>query len=595
MLSVRILTGMLATPSRTRMLGTASAICLALLCLPAVAQDFTEPPTAPPADPPPADTIEIEQVKIPPRSPNWFLSTYRSNLLAPLPARVWSQGGVPRVIGQNEMFRNAHGFVGNYNQAGITITANNAFFQDLVKINTGKSVNGRTCATCHNPPSGMGLALTNIQARFRTNLNDPLFAPVDGANCPSAVPAKNTAGSLYRGIRGRGKKSLRDAYSMLLTRGLIRIPIRVPANADYTVQVISDKPGCNSDPDFNKDPGDPSIKILSMYRRPIFSAGLRFKSPVDTDTRTTNNPLTNVMWDGREPSLRTQAVDATLGHAQSPVQPTTAQVEQIVDFETKFFSAQIVANLAGRLDVNATGGPVNLAGRSTGPFPPPPAPAPPTFDEYVNWANLTGSAKAARQASIARGQNLFQTKTFLMSNVGGFSDISFPIPNPDPTQPPIIFKIGNNVPATCSLCHGFPHSGSELVLPPQRDIGVGGQAAAGRFLGPDAGDDTSGGVGTPPAQDLPIFKVTCNAGVQHPFYGSEIITNDPGAGLITGKCADIGKTTVPGLRGLASRAPFFHNGLARDLNGVVNFYNQRFNIGLTAPEKADLVNFLAAL
>jgi cytochrome c peroxidase len=176
-----------------------------------------------------------------------------------------------------------------------------------------------------------------------------------------------------------------------------------------------------------------------------------------------------------------------------------------------------------------------------------------------------------------------------MSNVGGFNDLSFTIPG-GPT-----IEIGNNVAATCSLCHGFPHAGSELVLPPQRDIGVGGHAAAGRFNGPKAGSDTTGGTGPAPAKDMPIFKITCNAGKEHPFYGSEITTNDPGSGLITGKCSDIGKSTVPALRGLASRAPFFHDGSARDLNGVVNFYNQRFSISLTSQEKSDLVNFLAAL
>src|SRR6188472_4054558 len=130
MFVVRTVSEMLSMPSRAWMPGGASAICLALLHLPAVAQDFTNGSTSS-TPPPPADTVEIEEVKIPPRSPNWFLSTYRSNMLAPLPARVWSQGGVPRIIRQNETFFNSHGAVGNYNQAGTTFTANNAFFQDL--------------------------------------------------------------------------------------------------------------------------------------------------------------------------------------------------------------------------------------------------------------------------------------------------------------------------------------------------------------------------------------------------------------------------------------------------------------------------------
>jgi hypothetical protein len=36
--------------------------------------------------------------------------------------------------------------------------------------------------------------------------------------------------------------------------------------------------------------------------------------------------------------------------------------------------------------------------------------------------------------------------------------------------------------------------------------------------------------------------------------------------------------TEPILRGLASRAPYFHNGSARDLDEVVDFYNTRFNL-----------------
>jgi cytochrome c peroxidase len=51
----------------------------------------------------------------------------------------------------------------------------------------------------------------------------------------------------------------------------------------------------------------------------------------------------------------------------------------------------------------------------------------------------------------------------------------------------------------------------------------------------------------------------------------------------------------PVLRGLAARAPYFHNGSAATLSDVVEFYNQRFGIGLTAQQKADLVAFLNAL
>jgi cytochrome c peroxidase len=51
----------------------------------------------------------------------------------------------------------------------------------------------------------------------------------------------------------------------------------------------------------------------------------------------------------------------------------------------------------------------------------------------------------------------------------------------------------------------------------------------------------------------------------------------------------------PILRGLAARAPYFHNGIAATLADAVEFYEARFNIGLTAQEKSDLIAFLKTL
>jgi len=72
-------------------------------------------------------------------------------------------------------------------------------------------------------------------------------------------------------------------------------------------------------------------------------------------------------------------------------------------------------------------------------------------------------------------------------------------------------------------------------------------------------------------------------------------TTDPGRAMITGHCADIGKFKGPILRGLAGRAPYFQNGSADSLKQVVSFYNDRFQMGLTANEMADLVAFLRSL
>ena len=64
---------------------------------------------------------------------------------------------------------------------------------------------------------------------------------------------------------------------------------------------------------------------------------------------------------------------------------------------------------------------------------------------------------------------------------------------------------------------------------------------------------------------------------------------------MTGQCADVGRGKGPILRGLAARAPYFHNGAAADLNQLVNFYNLRFRMNLTDKQKHDLIAFLNSL
>ena len=77
--------------------------------------------------------------------------------------------------------------------------------------------------------------------------------------------------------------------------------------------------------------------------------------------------------------------------------------------------------------------------------------------------------------------------------------------------------------------------------------------------------------------------------------GHRVQTTDPGRALISGKWNDIGRFKGPVLRALSSRAPYFHNGAAATLDEVVDFYERRFGIGLTAQERADLLAFLRAL
>jgi len=161
------------------------------------------------------------------------------------------------------------------------------------------------------------------------------------------------------------------------------------------------------------------------------------------------------------------------------------------------------------------------------------------------------SVAQARQA-IARGQALFDSKPIAITGVGGLNDdLGVPV-----------------IQGTCTTCHNTPNAGNHSV-PLPLNIGV---ADASRR--------------TP---DMPLYSLRNKA------TGEVAQTTDPGRALVTGKWKDIGRFKGPTLRALAPRGPYFHNGSAMDLDAVVTFYNDRFGIGFTDQEKADLVAFLKAL
>jgi cytochrome c peroxidase len=77
--------------------------------------------------------------------------------------------------------------------------------------------------------------------------------------------------------------------------------------------------------------------------------------------------------------------------------------------------------------------------------------------------------------------------------------------------------------------------------------------------------------------------------------GSLKQSTDPGWGLRDGSFANLNKFKTPNLRGLASRAPYFHGGTASTLEEVVRHYETQLGFDFTAAEEADLVAFLKAL
>jgi cytochrome c peroxidase len=479
--------------------------------------------------------------------PQWAAVVHRLSLRSIDKGHSGGPTGVfPPVIPRHFRSDDASGMVETFNLDAPTHTGTNAFFQSL-------GTNGRACATCHEPRSAWGVSTESIQQRFeQSGGNDPIFRLVDGATCDTDSVAT---------LQDR-----RKAYSLLLSKGLIRIFLPLPATElksnppvprDYEIVGLKDPYGCT---DLSSTPA-----IVSVYRRPLPSANLRFLTECPGGDPSCA-PLA-VMWDGREPSLASQATDATLGHAQGLNAPSSAQLSQIVDFESRIYDAQTYDYAAGHLDKHgANGGPAFLSQQNF--FIGINDSLSPGFDNVVfslfdGWQNVAGSHGAeARRGSIARGEALFNSKEFTISNVNGLN-----LTPGDPLgQTPLT--------GTCTTCHDSLNVGNHskvLAL----NIGVA-----------DA---------NPPALDvsgLPLFTVQCTGG---PLKGQSFDVTDPGRALISGKCADVGKVKGPILHGLAARAPYFHNGSAATLDAVVNFYDERFSIGLTDQEKKDLVAFLNVL
>ncbi len=590
------------SPSPLRHIVLSSAV--SILCLAAVelvmpqhagaADWIPSGPDPTPRTPEPPNSITQGEIPALPKMPDYFKRTFPLFLKAPQPAQIYDQGGIPAVIHKEEFDRNPFGTLGTYlTGEGDVNTADNAFFD------TSLTSNGRSCATCHQIPSGMSISVRNIKARFQaTRGNDPLFDPVDGADCPSKVGAQYSSGAQYGGLRGRGTGPRQNAHSLMLNKGLTRIFFPLPVGAEFTIKLLSDRPGCNIDPVYGL-----KQNIISVYRRPRISANLKFvttsladadpvafaRDPLtgvvfDADHKdpATGNFLTgNIMWEGRDPTLKLQALGATLAHGATIIVPNDDKLKEMVDFENRVFSAQIEDRYAGRLDVvgGVSGGPRNL---STAPFSihPGSGPGGTVFDEFNNWSATSGSAlQAARRQSIFRGQEIFTKRNFKIADVAGLNNIG---------------AVGNGadnkgIVGTCTTCHNQAHNGNDAFPEAQHDIGIGGSAFG--FGGP------------PPSFDLPIFELTCRNGATTVFpknaageqYRTKVVTNDPGLAILTGRCSDIGRRTVPPIRALAAREPLFSDGSARSTSEVVDFYNKRFNMALTPQQRTDLVNYLNAL
>jgi hypothetical protein len=460
----------------------------------------------------------------------------------------------------------AAGIMGTYSVNG-RVDKHNEFFQSL-------GTNGRSCSTCHVAEEAMSFTPAHARHLFeQTGGADPLFASVDGANC-TTVARGNRAG-----------------HSLLINNGLIRIGMAVPVNAEFSISVAHDPFGCALQIDAKTH-----VLTASVYRRPLPTANLGFLSAVMFDGRETVVPLTSAatLDANLRVDLTHQAIDATLIHFEGLAAPTDAQLLSIVDFELSMYSGQLWDRRAGLLSADgAKGGPINLSDQlyypgindTLGADPNHIAFTPVSMTLYSAWDRSASDRRnddrddhrAAARAEIAAGEQLFDSAPMTISNVRGLNDNAA-------LNKPTAFA------GTCATCHDTPNIGHHS-LPLPLDIGTAHTSIASYEPDPAI----AAAVSQLSKPDLPIFLISGCPNPFNPGQAESFYTTDPGKALLTGHCADFNRLKGPILRGLAARAPYFHNGAAANLRELVNFYNERFTMSLTEKQKNQLVAFLNTL
>jgi len=492
-----------------------------------------------------------------------------------LMAMMGAKGDRFILIPNGTFFSNPGGASQTYSTVNGGIDLTGPFFQSL-------GTNGRSCGSCHQPSDAMSVSAAHVQARFdQTEGLDPIFRTVDGSNCNHSITVSTLDGRIA-------------AYSLLRTRGLIRIAIAVPASADYYIKNVFNPYGCSES------------DVISQYRRPLPATNLRFLSAVMFDGRessalTGTKKITFVLppdnLDNLLSDLAHQSVDATTGHAQGVgTRPTPEEQQQIVNFEMALSTAQIIGTLPGRLDAHgATGGPLPL---TTQPFfisvnssvdPLVPGFEPPgglvapgdkgftsaIFNPFDAWASMPDNSP---RAAVARGQAIFNSKIINITGVAGIND--------DLSAGGLVPGGISSLPGTCGTCHDTPNVGNHS-FPTPLDIGTGDPDPA----------DSSVNMGGLDMTYLPSITVCrLDLSTTPPKQTNDCkTTTDLGQALIDGKFDHVGKIKGPILRGLSARAPYFHNGSAQTLLDAVRFYEKRFGLVLTPQEESDLVAFLSSL
>ena len=456
--------------------------------------------------------------------------------------------------------RDAQGALQSVSTNGFNVGATDGFFANL-------GTNGRTCGSCHLQVNAWTFTPAHAQS---LSSDDPLFAPVDGADCPPTSTSQGPDSS---------------QSSEVLNYGLIRIMLPIAPGANFQLVSATNPKNCAIPPASSGIGGQ-----LFLFRRPPPSTNLVFD--------------TTVMWDGRENlqaittqqngqsvgplqfDLNDQDNTANLRHAQgSSIVGTQAQTDML-NFEFNTFNAQIFLTQGSnsqQLNVDGGHGGVWYLSQQVAPAffvgindPLKPGFTNANFNLYADWEPTSSEYQSLNQIQqkIGRGEALFNNTTFVIHDVPGLNGAaSNPLYNPaDPLA-------GQDITGGCAVCHNNPNVGNHSTA---LAINIGVTMA--QPVNNDGSPNNVLDIG-----NLPVYTL------KNSVTGATAQVTDPGKAVNSGKWTDIGKTKGPNLRGLAGRAPYFHNGSAPDLTTVVNFYNQRFAIGLTQAQISDLVAFLNAL
>jgi hypothetical protein len=468
----------------------------------------------------------------------------------------WIEPGKGVTLPAEFEFADDRGRLGIVDAFGPLNTQGHPFFEPL-------GANGRACVTCHQPAYAMSLSAAAVRERWNaTQGKDPLFAAIDGSNCPDLPQEKESS------------------HSLLLNRGLIRLAIPWPpakAKPEFRIDVVSDPTGCNTSAVYGLHSAHPAV---SVFRRPRMAANLKYVTNptpkfalklgglADIDPETGNPVSMNFMADAREPSLRSQARTAAREHEERQAPLPEAALRRIVDFESQIYAAQIFDTRAGNLAEPggpSALGPWAMVNHRTGVLGD--NDYDPVFQLFDAWKQPEQSAQAEFRASVARGNGIFMFRQFWLRDATHINSIG----------------LGNPLKRTCATCHNAQMTGQDLSAG-WVDVGTTNYPT---WTEPPLYSDS---------RELPVFKITCNKdAAPHPYLGRVIYTSDPGRALISGRCVDVGSIVMQQFRGLAARAPYFSNGSAKSLRELVDFYDRRFDMKLSEQEKQDLINFLGVL